>query len=397
VYTDFIETYLTTTVNLPTPEIFRLWAAIATISGALQRRIWTVSYAGNTYPNIWVALAGRSGSGKSVALKTVQELWKNLDGVKIAPTNVTPAMFFEVLEASQKQITNPKNLLVTHSPVNACIREFGSFFPKYDAGYLSDLSDLYDCPPEYSLERKVAKSSNAINPCVNLIAAVTPAYLGDVLPEVAWGQGFCSRMLFIYGTREENYTNIFTPPTDISNAGLVTRLQEIHALYGEVAWTTDAREFLISWFTAGALPTPDHSRLTEYKTRRSIHMLKLSMISAVAAGRDLLVTKDDVERAKQWLLQAEATMPDIFRAMVQKSDTQVISDLHYHFYTIWGSQPREKRTPITEEQIYKYLKDRVESHKIKSLIETAERSGVLRKTKFPNEWLPAPLNERIEV
>ena len=43
---DFVSKFLEMTEERPTPEIFRKWAAITTLSGALEKRIWTRTKAG---------------------------------------------------------------------------------------------------------------------------------------------------------------------------------------------------------------------------------------------------------------------------------------------------------------------------------------------------------------
>lgn len=387
---DFIEAYLATTKGMPSPRIFRLWAAISCLAGALERRVWTTTMAGHTYPNIWCTLTGSPGSGKSIALIPVRELWSHTKGLHLGPANVTPPRFIDCLEEALRMVDFGDALPHMYCALSLCCREFGSFFPKYDLGFLSDMSDLYDNPPKYDLLRREAKSTIVENPTVNIITAATPGYLGELLPEAAWKQGFTSRMIFIYGNSERAYNNFFAAPKSLETSGLYTRLNDLFQACGEVLWQEDAQEEFIKWFSTGAEPCPTHGRLQEYNSRRDIHIIKLSMLSAASAGHELLVTLKDIQRAKTWLLEAEERMPDIFRSMVQKSDNQVLEDMHYTLYGIYISQPVNSRKPLKEEEVWNYLKIHVESSKIKPLIELAEKSGLLQRASFPNEWIPAP-------
>jgi hypothetical protein len=90
-------------------------------------------------------------------------------------------------------------------------------------------------------------------------------------------------------------------------------------------------------------------------------------------------------------LEAEKTMPDIFTAMEQKSDTQVINDLHFYIYQLYISRPMDKRKPITESEIYNFLERRVPSGQIAKIIEVAEKAGHLRRAMYPGEYLPGPM------
>ena len=173
---------------------------------------------------------------------------------------------------------------------------------------------------------------------------------------------------------------------------LQLRLQEIFSeLHGEFEWDEDARVLANSWFNSGMPPVPEHGRLQHYNSRRDIHSMKLAMLSSVSAEHGLRVTKFDFERSQNWLLSAEKLMPDIFRAMVQKSDGQLLEDLHYHVYTEWAKVAREKRKPVVEKIIWQFLSERATSDRIPKLLENAIRSGRLERGLHPNEYIPRPL------
>jgi len=114
------------------------------------------------------------------------------------------------------------------------------------------------------------------------------------------------------------------------------------------------------------------------------------MIAAAARTGTLHVTVDDYEKAKNWLLEAEVTMPDIFRSMGMRSDQQVLTDLHYYLYSKWASLALDKRKPLTDQDLYEYLTTRVPSDKIQRIIETAEKTGYIKRATYPGEWIPQP-------
>jgi hypothetical protein len=99
---DWIEQFLSLTATIPSPEHFRLWAAITTLAAALERRIFTRTRATRpAFPNLYVTLAGESGSGKTEAINVCRDLWAGLEPqFHISPDNLTNAAFYDALRAS---------------------------------------------------------------------------------------------------------------------------------------------------------------------------------------------------------------------------------------------------------------------------------------------------------
>ena len=62
---DFVEQFLKYTEERPSPEIFRKWSAITTLSGALEKRVWTLTKAGPQFANLYTMLVAPPGVGKS--------------------------------------------------------------------------------------------------------------------------------------------------------------------------------------------------------------------------------------------------------------------------------------------------------------------------------------------
>ena len=315
----------------------------------------------------------------------------------MAPDDVTTASFYDALAACVRSSMNGTGMTI-FTAMTVFAPELGNFLPKYDTGFLANLSHIYDNPAHFSSERRTSTSVHIDKPTVNILGAVTPDYLGDLLPDIAWGQGFTSRMIFIYDFLDMGTdVDIFAPLPDSDTAALKRRLTEFFALNGEFIWSEPARKEINAWANAKMPPVPTHSRLKQYNTRRMIHVLKLSMISAVSRSAELYVTLNDFERALEWLLDAETVMPDVFRAMGQKSDGQLIEDLHFHIYSIHASSARDGRKPIPGSTVWNFLRDRIESHRIKGIIELAVNTGALVKDKYDDAYTPRPLDEHVKL
>ena len=383
---DWIDEYVEATKLVPSPELYRRWSAITAISGALERKVWTTGSAGDIYPNLFTVLVGPPASGKDNAIRPIRELWAKINLLNLAPDNVTKASLIDVLSRSMRTVMNGSATPYIFSALSVPAPEFGVFFTHHDTEFLSVLNHIWGSPPSYREERRTAGIIEVNKPHLVLLAGTQPDYLNGFLPEEAWGMGFTSRLIFIY-SGEHPKADLFALQAQQSST-LLPGLKKIFDLKGEFVWSKNAIDELNAWHHANGPPTPTHSKLAHYNGRRSLHVLKLSMISSVSRSLELHVTVDDVERARDWLLEAEKVMPDIFRAMGQKSDVQILTDMHYHLYRLWSSVAVEKRKPLTDKDVYEFLHSRAPSERIPRLIDTAVKTGYIRKGTYPDEWIP---------
>lgn len=390
---DWIDFYLKETASVPSPENYRLWSAITAISGVLERKVWTNLAGGAVYPNLYTLLVGPPASGKTLAIRPIRDFWSRVTDLHLSPDNVTKASLVDVLARSLRTIINGNSLAYSFSALSVAASEFGVFISKHDLEFLSALNNIFDSPPLYKEERRSTGVIEINKPHLVLLAGTQPDMLNSLLPEEAWGMGFTSRLIMIYSGKSE-IKDLFSPIT--IDATLLQRgLNAIFSLKGEFSWSKNAVDEINAWNRAECPPAPTHSKLYHYKGRRALHTVKLAMISAASrhfsqARRELCVTVDDFERARDWLLEAEKTMPDIFRAMGAKSDAQIIADLHFHLYRIYSSVALDQRKPIPAQVIYDFLHSRVPGERIPVIIGVAEKTGYIRKGLYPDEWIPQP-------
>jgi len=158
-----------------------------------------------------------------------------------------------------------------------------------------------------------------------------------------------------------------------------------------MSWSQDAATEIAHLHRTGILPIPTHSKLTHYTRARTLHLLKLTMVSAIARTGSKLIELVDVTRALAWLLEAERLMPDIFREMIGKSDTQVLEEMHYFVTAVWA---KEKTRQVLGETIRRFLLQRVPHEKVETLIMAAERANIIaRVAGTQDSWVPRPKYE----
>jgi len=375
---------------------FRTWTAISIIGAALERRAYTYTWKGILYPNLYTFLAGGPGSGKSIMVNQARNFFLKLKGFHLGPDSPTRRSLLDKLQSSIRNVGPINGFDVSlYTAMYLASTELGVLISKYDTGTLSDLSDLYDCRDKYTAPRASTTDVEIEKPTLNILGAVTHDFIGELFPDLAWGQGFTSRIIFVYGIKHAPANpNRFARPKMNYTKALNTDLAKVSELGGEFIWTDDAQDAFQAWASVGMPPIPTYERLKYYLERREVHFWKLSMISAVSRTGKLTVETEDVERAKQWLIDAELTMPDVFRAIAQKSNYQLIRDLHQHFYAIYTSLVEKKRQPIPEENIKDWLAKRVTSNQVQNIFDTAVDAGYLSKSPvYSAHWIPRRMDQ----
>ena len=155
---------------------------------------------------------------------------------------------------------------------------------------------------------------------------------------------------------------------------LVADLNSIATLYGEMKFTPEAAEFVDDWYLGGQQPLPNHPKLQHYNTRRTAHVLKLCQVACVNEGNELVIKLEHVQRALDWLIDAETAIPDIFKAMYSGGDGKVMDEAWHMLFQYKARY--NKGAPRT--LLIEFLSRRVPSYNVERLIDLMEKAGMLR-------------------
>lgn len=393
---DLIDLFMHYTENIPSIEPFRLWSAIALVAGALERRVWTVSRGKALFPNMYIMLVAVPGVGKTIAIEHTNELWSAVKPFYVAPHDITKAALVDALAKASRRVVLGETHLVEYHSLLVAADEFGVLVPSHDNDFLSTLTKLYDNPPVHQQNRRGLKEQiSIIAPQLNILAGVQPAYLASLLPEEAWGMGFMARVIMIYGGAPE-IRGLGLDDGDPTYEGMdrelynviLARVKALADRYGQLRWEPAAKAAAEEWVLGGGIPVPTYSKLQHYNQRRTLHMMKLAVVSA-ESRQNKSITLADFHRALGWLIAAETHMPDVFREMSGKSDKQVIDELFYHVWQLWIKHKK----PIHESTLIHFLSTRVTADKINRILEVALRSNVLDRIAGTDTWRPRPKHE----
>lgn len=158
------------------------WTIIGT---ALGRTVFTTRGPQDLYPNMYVALLGKSTTThKTTAINIAYDL-ANMLGVPFLPASVTPERLMQLL------VEKPRGVLVAP--------EFSKFLSlahkHYGQGLIEMLLELYDCPDEYATETKGEGRLSAQEPFVSVLAASTPETFKVGLTETDISGGLVPRFV----------------------------------------------------------------------------------------------------------------------------------------------------------------------------------------------------------
>jgi hypothetical protein len=389
---DLIESYLDYTAELPSPEIFRLWAGISLVAGVLERRCYVVSRGIPIFPSMYILLVASPGIGKTQAIAQVRKLWQKVPNIHVAPDNMTKAALVDTLESSKRNIVASPTELLEFAMLNIAADELGVFITKYDDEFLSVMNKVFDAPDWFVEARRMRKGDDLRirEPLINLIGGVQPAFLGSTFPDHAWHSGFASRLLMIYsgkGVRGKLFNGYSLDPG--LQRRLLGDLKSVMDLQGRFRIEPDTEALLEKWNEDQDETAPNHSKLRDYAPRRILYMFKLCMVSCAARTSSMIINKYDFHRAWTWLKGAEIAMPDVFRAIQQKSDNELILDLHR---ALWVMYSKDKRA-INEKVLYRILSTQLPAERIKPVVEMAERMQYVVRDAGTENYRPTPMDK----
>ena len=383
---------------MPSPEIFRRWAAVSGVAGALERRCQIRTNGGVLFPNLFVLFVAPPGVGKDQAINPMRELWAATGKFNIAPISMTHKGLIDQLaeESSHKSIIDPEtNHYDSYHSLLCAVPELGVLIPSHDLGFLSALNELYNC---YDLFEERIRSKGEVlrieKPHISIISGTQPKYLGELFPEAAYGMGFTSRIIMVYAGTPVRVTlwgkRNFNPEL---KADLIEDLKQMSTLTGDFTITEDAAAAIEAWHLFGCeQDKPQHSRLLHYNARRIMHCLKLSMAFSVSESNNMVIELKHWDAARELLLETEELMPEIFKEISAGGQAAEIEEAFLHIVRAYGKTGKE----ISESILVHFLHNKVPANQIDFIINTMLRAKMLKEV-IPKGMLNTPGRERFFV
>lgn len=313
---NLIELYLDYRAETESPIFFHRWAIITALSAYLGRQLSFDFGFTTIYPNIFTMLVGSPGTKKSTAIRMASDLIK-LAGYETFSARKTRQEKF-LLDMAEQHEENEEDILEQNlfgtadlaNKVTECFiaaDEFNNFIGQGNIEFMSILGELYDYNGIYDYRLKNSKSVRIPNPTLTILGGNTPTGIVSIFPQDSIGQGFFSRLFFIY-SESTGIKYAFPPKPDISiQEKLIEMLATIKIeLQGEVTFTPKAKQLLEKIYEKW-VPIED-VRFEYYANRRFVHLIKLCMICSVAI-LEKEITEQTVVYANTILSYTEQFMP----------------------------------------------------------------------------------------
>lgn len=382
---DFLDAYMQMVEQTESPRVFHLWSALAGISACLGRRVFLPFGFTKMYANMYILLVGPAASRKNTAINIMQGFIRKGTGVKFAQddcagkkqgiiavmagedeeeletaeierqlenlASLTPATLSTVVIPGPAKVNdgNTRNKEDGHA-IFVVSNEFTAFTGQNNREFIDFLTKIYDGEAyDYRLKNKKERVTME-DPLIGIVGGTTPTNIADSLPPSAIGQGFTSRVIFVFGARK--YKSIARPdPLEEDLKRFVQkRYSEIYYnLHGELGETTEAKQYANSIYERHNDLTD--GRFTYYLARRHTHFLKLGMIMA-ASRMSGTVELQDYMQADALLKATEASMPDALgefgQSAISAAKQKIIEFINYNHepishQTLWAFMGRDLR------------------------------------------------------
>jgi len=368
----WIESFINFSSNVESAHIFRKWAAITTIAATLEQKVWFTTSA-QLFPNLYTFLIGHPGVGKTRTITAASKFIMELPEPHIAPTSMTMASMTDCLVESKRSIHRLPDPPLEYNSMYIMADELSAFMHEYNLEMIGGLTTFYDVVAlPYGQYRRGKEIKIRIKrPQLSILVGSTPSNLVKFIPEIAWDQGFCSRVILIYSD-ERPMMDIFENPFRELPPDMVHDLKMINGLVGGFRAEIQYRKEVNDWRASGLPPTPTHPKLSHYNTRRLTHLLKLSMIASIDRDNELILTVDDFNTAKGWLLEAESYMSDIFQAGAPGADAKAMDEIVHYIRAV------DMGKGVAEHKINKFAADRVPLHTLWRIVNIMESTGMIK-------------------
>lgn len=338
---DFIRAY--TDVLTPkgeAPERFHFWTSVATIGGALRRRVFIDEGHYRYYPNFYIVLVGPPGLiKKSTTINVGSALLRETPNVIIGADCSTWQSFVEEVAQAQDMFAEgdraadilDQEFTVTCA-LTLTISEFGTFFDPDDRQMVNVLTELFDAKVGAAFRKrtKTQGEDNLMNPFVNILTGTTPDWIKDNFKGKFGGWGLSSRMIFLHCDEKERHVafphKLWRGQYAETMHTFRDDLIEISQLQGTMQIAPAAELFYEQWYEEHGIRQTALNRhahhdpwLAYYLARKADHILKLALVLSVSRSSSLEISLEDLQESVRRCDEIEIELSKVFASKSAES------------------------------------------------------------------------------
>ena len=383
-YSNWIKAYVQHTRFSESPDSYHFWTGVATVAGALRRRVWIDENQFQWTPNFYIILVGPPGvAAKSTSIRQGLSILERVEGIYFGPQSMTWQALTEALQNAQEHVDVPGlPLPEIMSCLTISVSELGTFFNPDDRELVDVLVAMWDGQKEVWRRKTKSSGDTTIhNPWLNIIGCTTPAWLTQNFPESMIGGGLTSRMIFVYADRKRHliaYPSQHILPADykLEIELLAQDLQQVAGLSGEYILTPEALRWGEKWYSDlwkgdGRGLHLASERFDGYVSRKQAHIHKLAIVLAASKRNDLRIEAEDLVEAEAAVSSLEPDMLKVFESIgvseASMKPTAIVALIRNHkggieYQSLW----RACFTTMTGEEFTAGLKAAIDAGYVKA-------------------------------
>lgn len=189
----FLRSYIQNCIDsTDAPPVFHLGVGLVILGAAMGNNVRIPSYGHQIlYPNIWLVLIAPSGfMRKSTALSLGKSLLVQAVPKRILPDDFTPEKLADILKDEAAGIMT----------ISEFVKILQILDRDYNRGAKEMLTELYDSPDHYVIQRKMGGKTTITDAAISLLGATTVGWLEDRVKKRDLEGGFLARFLFLPAT-----------------------------------------------------------------------------------------------------------------------------------------------------------------------------------------------------
>lgn len=335
-YPDFLKAYTETLAPKgEAPERFHFWCGVATIGGALRRRVYIDQGHYRYYPNFYIVLVGPPGLiKKSTTINVGSNLLRDVPNVIIGADCSTWQSFVEEVAQAQDMFAEGATVadimdqeFTVTCALTLTISEFGTFFDPDDRQMVNVLTELFDAKVGAAFRKrtKTQGEDNLMNPFVNILTGTTPDWIKDNFKGRFGGWGLSSRMMFLHCDEKERHVafpdELWDGTYNDTMKSFLHDLTEISQLQGVMRISAGARAFYKQWYEEHGIRQTALNRhahhdpwLAYYLARKADHVLKVAMVLSVSRSSALEISVEDIQHSVERCDEIELELSKVFQS-----------------------------------------------------------------------------------
>ena len=377
----WLSDYLRYTDGHESPTEFHFWNAVAIVGATIQRKMWVDKGYYKVYPNHYVVLVSPPGAcRRSVSTNIAMRILRQSQQAFVISEKVTPEGLVATLEQTGVKLESTSRVVVNctaiiHAP------ELSVFLGRqqYNEGMIALLTTLYDSPDEWTYITRTKGEITLRNVSLSLLGTTAPDWLAEAIPQIAFGGGFLSRIIFVGREATDRIFPIPAKPDAALGEDLVRRLAGIGQSTGGYRFSERAVPWYDKWYRANRRPAIEDLRLSGYYERKQDHLLRLALVMNAATRADFELRVEDLEQALAVLDYLEPQLPSTFRN-IEATPTGRQHQRVLQFIERSGGR-------VQHSQLLGRLRNWMNARQLKEVEETLQEAGLIgRELDGRKEW-----------